>query len=151
MKDKILIITQGTQTGANYELSVKIAEFLSSQFDSNTEIRIENADEMSTDRWKEIDPIKTLMVVPEWNGSFPYTFKKMIDESGYPSFFADEEVLLIGTSNSPFGNLMGVEHLAFVLRRCHARVHHRSFYVVLDHLAEKRMSAMLSEILDFCA
>jgi NAD(P)H-dependent FMN reductase len=63
------------------------------------------------------------MVVPEWNGSFPFMFKQVIDNSGYPSSFDGKDILLIGTSDSSFGNLMGITHLSHILEWCGAEVY----------------------------
>ena len=57
-----------------------------------------------------------IMVVPEWNGSFPYTFKSLIDSSGYPSAFKKKKILLVGTSDTTFGNIMGITHLEHILQ-----------------------------------
>lgn len=64
-----------------------------------------------------------VFIVPEWNGSFPYMFKKMIDESGYPSSLENVPVFLIGTSSSSLGNMMGIAHLSYVLGFVGSRVH----------------------------
>ena len=72
------------------------------------------------------------MIVPEWNSSFPWTFKKMIDDSGYPSYFKGKEILLIGTSNTTFGNVVGVNHLANILEWIGAKVGDKVFVPHID-------------------
>jgi NAD(P)H-dependent FMN reductase len=39
----------------------------------------------------------------------------MIDDSGYPSAFEGKQILLIGTSNTTFGNIVGINHLSHIL------------------------------------
>jgi NAD(P)H-dependent FMN reductase len=67
-------------------------------------------------KWAAENPKRVIMIVPEWNGSFPFTFKQMIDESGYPSFFSGMGFAIVGTSSSPLGNMVGISHLSHILQ-----------------------------------
>lgn len=115
---KYLLITQSSPSGINKKILDQVEDVIASR---NADIKkfidplaVSNSDVLSADR--------IIMVVPEWNGSFPYTFKQMIDESEWPSFFKDTEIMLIGTSNTTFGNVMGITHLQHVLSWCGANL-----------------------------
>jgi NAD(P)H-dependent FMN reductase len=69
------------------------------------------------------------MIVPEWNGSFPFTVKKLIDDSGYPSLFEDKDILLIGTSASSMSNIIGIEQLNYILQFVGANVYKKKVYI----------------------
>ena len=121
----LLFITQSSPEGENQNLVSRFIEVIGEDSYDGI-ITVKNADEVSGYDIETHSQI--IMVVPEWNGSFPYTFKKLIDESGRLSLFKNSEIILIGTSNSPFGNIMGVEHLAYILRWCGANVLSPIFY-----------------------
>jgi NAD(P)H-dependent FMN reductase len=111
----ILILTQSGPTGLNQQVALAckhIAEEVKST--GIVEIKIDNASSIapsSVDRYSHV-----IMIAPEWNGSFPHTFKSLIDGSGYPSAFKKKKVLLVGTSSSDFGNIMGITHLQHILQ-----------------------------------
>jgi hypothetical protein len=117
----ILIITQSGESGLNYQIALEckymIYESGNSTIDS---VKIENADTVDPAEIKNFSHI--IMIVPEWNGSFPHTFKSLIDNSGYPSIFKKRRILLIGTSASDFGNIMGISHLQHILEWIGANV-----------------------------
>ena len=69
------------------------------------------------------------MIVPEWNGSIPYTLKKMIDESGWPSQLKNKDIYLIGTSAGIGGNMNGLSHLTDVLHYVGANVSSTKVYI----------------------
>jgi flavodoxin len=108
---KILILTQSSTEGMNYKLAKK-CQFIC-QDSVGEESEIKNCLDLDLTTIKDYDSI--IMVVPEWNGSFPFMFKQIIDNSGYPSSFNKKNVLLIGTSDSTFGNIMGITHLQHIL------------------------------------
>lgn len=111
---KILILTQSSVDGMNYRL----AKECQSVIEGDSEIK----------NCSDIDPSTIsnythfIMIVPEWNGSFPFLFKKLIDESGYPSSFDGKNILLVGTSDTTFGNITGITHLLHILEWCGAEV-----------------------------
>jgi len=53
---------------------------------------------------------KVLIIVPEYNGSFPGVFKLLID-SIKPSVFKGKFIGLIGVSSGRAGNIRGMDHL----------------------------------------
>lgn len=121
---KFLIITH-SKTGYNFLQAEEISKIL---LDLGFESIIKETPE-SIVEWDIKFARKIIMIVPEWNGSFPYSFKKMIDDSGYPSFFKGKEVLLIGTSSGNFGNIMGITHLQYVLEWVGAKVFNQKICV----------------------
>jgi NAD(P)H-dependent FMN reductase len=95
------------------------------------------------------------MIVPEWNGSFPYSFKKLIDDSGYPSWLKDKSILLIGTSNTTFGNVMGTSHLKYILEHIGANVYRK--IISIPHINDKFVNddiiideRLANTVKDFC-
>lgn len=111
---KILILTQSSVDGMNYKLAKECQESFSFQSD------IKNCSDFNSHEITEYSHI--IMIVPEWNGSFPFMFKSVIDNSGYPSSFEDKPILLVGSSDSSFGNIMGITHLSHILEWCGAEV-----------------------------
>lgn len=111
MKSKILIITHSLPMGINNKQSTECANVIGF---TNHEIKFAN-DPTTVEREDILSADKIVMVVPEWNCSFPWSFKKMIDDSGYPSSFEGKPIFLIGTSTTTFGNIVGINHLTHIL------------------------------------
>jgi NAD(P)H-dependent FMN reductase len=111
---KILILTQSSVDGMNYSLAKECQGIIEGGAD------IKNCSDFDSHTISNYTHV--IMVVPEWNGSFPFMFKQVIDNSGYPSSFDGKDILLIGTSDSSFGNLMGITHLSHILEWCGAEV-----------------------------
>jgi NAD(P)H-dependent FMN reductase len=111
---KILILTQSSVDGMNYSLAKECQNLI----EGGADIRnCSDFDSLEISNYTHF-----IMIVPEWNGSFPFLFKKVIDNSGYPSSFDEKNVLLIGTSDTSFGNLIGITHLQHILEWCGAEV-----------------------------
>ena len=109
--NKILIITHSSPNGLNQRQVMECANVIGfTNHDLNTQ---SDPTEVTREMIESSD--KIIMIVPEWNSSFPWTFKKMIDDSGYPSAFEHKQILLIGTSNTTFGNIVGINHLSHIL------------------------------------
>jgi NAD(P)H-dependent FMN reductase len=116
----ILIVTQSSEAGVNHRIAKLCQTYARGNANRVSHVKIINASDVTE---KDIrDNPYQIWIVPEWNGSFPFVFKKLIDDSGYPSSFEGVEVLLIGTSESTFGNLLGVTHLEHILQWCGAHV-----------------------------
>ena len=113
-KTKILIITHGLDNGTNNRQAMECANVIGGTPSNNAETTVKN-DPLSVSREDILEADKIVMVVPEWNCSFPWTFKKMIDDSGYPSAFNGKPVFMIGTSVTTFGNIVGINHLTHIL------------------------------------
>lgn len=111
---KLLILTQSGPEGLNQKIALECKHIAEDFGVLVTEIEIANAGDYPPSAISKYSHI--VMVVPEWNGSFPYMFKSLIDGSGYPSEFKKKKVLLVGTSDTSFGNLMGITHLQHILQ-----------------------------------
>ena len=72
---RILIISQTSSEGLNNLQMMEIVNILGGKGLDIATIKqadiVENTDIQRAD--------KIIMIVPEWNGTFPWTFKKMID------------------------------------------------------------------------
>lgn len=129
---KILILTQSSKDGLNYKLSLGCESFIrydllkGSIAGSIADITLANAtDDISNMK----DFTHVIMIVPEWNGSFPYMFKQLIDNSGYPSTLKGTNILLIGTANTSFGNILGVTQLDTILEWIGAEVFNKKICI----------------------
>lgn len=107
---KILIITHSSSHGVNQKQAMECMNILGH---SHEYLIIGDPEAVDKDLIKDID--KIIMIVPEWNASFPFSFKKLIDDSGHPSWLKGSHIILIGTSNTTFGNIMGITHLKYIL------------------------------------
>ncbi len=58
---------------------------------------------------------KFVMVVPEYNGSFPGLLKTFLD-SLHPKDWTNKKVCLVGVADGRAGNLRGLEHLTGILQ-----------------------------------
>lgn len=67
---------------------------------------------------------KFIIIVPEYNGSYPGILKLMIDNSDVAHCWHKKKVLLTGVSTGRAGNLRGMEHLTGVLLYLKMHVHH---------------------------
>ena len=67
---------------------------------------------------------KFIIILPEYNGSYPGILKLMIDNSDVAKVFHRKKVLLTGVSTGRAGNLRGMEHLTGSLLHMKMMVHH---------------------------
>ena len=80
-----------------------------------------------------LDADKIIIVLPEYNGSFPGILKLMIDNSDVKNVWPNKKILLTGVSTGRAGNLRGLEHLTGVLLYLKANVHYNRLPVSLVH------------------
>jgi NAD(P)H-dependent FMN reductase len=66
---------------------------------------------------------KFIIIMPEYNGSYPGILKLMIDNSDVKNCWGHKKVLLVGVSTGRAGNLRGMEHLTGVLLHMKMLVH----------------------------
>lgn len=118
----ILILTQSSNTGANYKLG-EDCKTLIEAFGKTAEIKNFN-DEIDIQEYESF-----IMIVPEWNRSIPFTLKSLIDNSGWPSAFNNKDVYMIGTSGSIGGNMIGLSHLTDILDYIGAHVRTPKVYI----------------------
>lgn len=66
---------------------------------------------------------KFIIIMPEYNGSYPGILKLMIDNTDIKKAWWNKKVLLVGVSTGRAGNLRGMEHLTGVLLHMKMLVH----------------------------
>ncbi len=120
-----LLLTQSTSTGKNWHILNDIQKLIE-HYTQNANISKSMEFDEPADKILEADVI--IMVVPEWNGSIPYTLKKLIDESNWPSIFKGKKIVLIGTCGSMESNFEGITHLRHILNYIGANVKLDSVY-----------------------
>ncbi len=76
---------------------------------------------------------KIIIVMPEYNGSFPGILKLMIDNTDVKNVWPGKKILLAGVSTGRAGNLRGMEHLTGVLLYLKANVHHNRLPISIVH------------------
>ena len=76
---------------------------------------------------------KMIIVMPEYNGSFPGILKLMIDNTDVKKVWPNKKILLAGVSTGRAGNLRGMEHLTGVLLYLKANVHHNRLPISIVH------------------
>jgi hypothetical protein len=123
---KIAILTESSREGINQNLAEFCSMYCLNLFDE-AEVDIFNFSLFENIWIPRYDAF--IMIVPEWNGSFPFTVKKLIDDSGYPSLFEDKNILLIGTSASSLSNIIGIEQLNYILQFIGANVFRKKIYI----------------------
>jgi NAD(P)H-dependent FMN reductase len=67
---------------------------------------------------------KFIIVMPEYNGSYPGSLKTMIDMSDIRKVWWGKKALLTGVSTGRAGNLRGMDHLTGALNYLKVHVHH---------------------------
>ena len=144
---KISIITQSSYEGVNYGICERIKEAIT-ESNNNLVLIFENPEKV--DEKSVLSSDRIIMVVPEWNRSFPFTFKKMIDDSGWPSFFKNKEVMLVGTSNTGYGNVLGTQHLMQILQFCDSKVYPKLLTIpLIKERLEKDLPRVIVESKNF--
>ena len=66
---------------------------------------------------------KFIIIMPEYNGSYPGILKMLIDQSNVAACWRNKKVLLTGVSTGRAGNLRGMEHLTGSLMHMKMHVH----------------------------
>ena len=67
---------------------------------------------------------KFIIVMPEYNGSYPGSLKAIIDMSDIRKVWWGKKALLTGVSTGRAGNLRGMDHLTGALNYLKVHVHH---------------------------
>lgn len=70
-----------------------------------------------------IPSTKFILIMPEYNGTFPGIVKLMIDRSDVKSCWHHKKILLTGVASGRAGNLRGMEHLTGALLYLKMNVH----------------------------
>ena len=118
-----LLLTQSGADGNN-QLILDDIETIIKAYDEHSHITKHNFSDLFPTRTElEVNDADTIvMVVPEWNGSIPYTLKQAIDQSGWPSYFKGKDIVLIGTCGSAESDFEGIKHLRYILNYIGANV-----------------------------
>jgi len=141
---KYLLVSQSGDFGLNKRLALRIMNDL--KIEHGTDSVYVNASGF-TEADYAFD--KIIFIIPEWNGTYPYLFKQIVDESKWPSLLDKKKVLLIGTSNGKFGNVMGVNHFEYTLNYVGASVFTKKVYVpkLTDNLENEEYIGYLKDVL----
>lgn len=87
---------------------------------------------------KYIRPIdKFVVVVPEYQGTFPGIFKLMLDGVP-PEYFDNKKVAMVGVSTGRAGNLRGMDHLTTAF-------HYLNMHVYMNKIPVSRVQDLLSK------
>jgi NAD(P)H-dependent FMN reductase len=70
-----------------------------------------------------IPATKFIIVMPEYNGSFPGIVKLMIDRSDVKACWHHKKILMTGVASGRAGNLRGMEHLTGAMLYLKMNVH----------------------------
>ncbi len=104
---------------------------------------------------------KYIIIMPEYNGSFPGILKLLIDKSDVKRAWWHKKVLLTGVSTGRAGNLRGMEHLSGSLLHMKMLVHPNRLPLstvdrildeenkITDELTLKTIGIQLDEFLAF--
>ncbi len=94
---------------------------------------------------------KFLLIMPEYNGSYPGILKLMIDNSDVAKCWHHKKILLTGISTGRSGNLRGLEHLSGSLLYMKMFVHYNRLPIsmvdkMLDANSQFNNAATLNDI-----
>lgn len=109
-----------------------------------------------------LDADGIVIVVPEYNGSYPGVVKYFIDMLRFPESLVDKPAALVGLSSGRWGGLRAVEQMKMVLQYRHVHLYGRSCFLpgigellredggLADPGAEARLRRMIAGFADFC-
>jgi hypothetical protein len=137
---EIVILYEGNEGGKNHWIASEIESTL-----NGYDVTLLKYGQYS----KFSEPDLIVCVIPCWNGSFPYTFKKMIDDSGWPSHFKNKSVLYIPTYGGKREESLE-NHVDDVFRKIEADYHRSIIYfdwLNYDEQNSELFNIILSEII----
>tara|TARA_Y100000389_G_C17448766_1_gene513308 strand:- start:288 stop:767 length:480 start_codon:yes stop_codon:yes gene_type:complete len=147
---KNTIFTVSSENGFGAKLSKICSEFI----DGNTQTIIDlNSISKDADQMSDliINSNRLIFVMPEFNGSFPASFKEAIDNLGWPNKLLEKPIFLIGYSGGFSGNLSGVNHMKTILNYIKADVSrdHACFTYngKTENIFEKEKNILIENIL----
>ncbi|OSZ78997.1 hypothetical protein CAP35_12325 [Chitinophagaceae bacterium IBVUCB1] len=83
----------------------------------------ERGDEMKQIEAEMLIPAeKIVLVMPEYNGSFPGILKLMMDNSDIKKAWWNKKAMLVGVADGRAGNLRGMDHMTNILNYLHVSV-----------------------------
>lgn len=104
---------------------------------------------------------KFIIIMPEYNGSYPGVLKLMIDNTDVSRVWWYKKVLMTGISTGRAGNLRGMEHLTGALLHLKMQVHYNRLPIsivdklmdaegrFLDEATLRSINTQLDEFLEF--
>jgi chromate reductase, NAD(P)H dehydrogenase (quinone) len=104
---------------------------------------------------------KFIIIMPEYNGSYPGVLKLMIDNTDVSRVWWYKKVLMTGISTGRAGNLRGMEHLTGALLHLKMQVHYNRLPIsIVDKLMDadgkfldaatlRSINTQLDEFLEF--
>jgi len=172
----ITIVCATNRPGSN---SLKVASIYARLFqEAGTEAQVLNLEEVNP-RWiadssyaantMEMDRIveqyirvadKLVLVVPEYNGSFPGILKFFIDGCNHGDW-ANKKIALVGLTTGRSGNLRGLDHLTGIFHYLGSSIYWRKVYLsqvaqmldsegtLTDETALKELNNQMSGFLAF--
>lgn len=98
---------------------------------------------------------KLILILPEYNGSFPGIFKLLIDNSDIRQSWYYKKAMLVGVADGRAGNLRGLEHMTNILHYLRINVFYQKVYLssvstlfdAEDNFSNERM---YQEIMEQC-
>ncbi len=81
---------------------------------------------------------KIVIIMPEYNGSFPGILKLMMDNNDIKKCWWYKKAMLVGVADGRGGNLRGIEHMTNIL-------HYLKVHVLYNKLPLSRINDELSE------
>jgi NAD(P)H-dependent FMN reductase len=112
------------KVASKYQLILK-AKGINSQLFSlkNLNVLEKNDDFSSAEKEFLIPAKKFIIIMPEYNGSYPGVLKAMIDISDIKESWWHKKALLVGVSTGRAGNLRGMDHITGSLNHMRIIVH----------------------------
>jgi chromate reductase len=89
----------------------------------NLDLSRDSSDFASVQQSLLIPSTKFILIMPEYNGTFPGIVKLLIDRSDVKACWHHKKILLTGIASGRAGNLRGMEHLTGALLYLKMNVH----------------------------
>jgi chromate reductase, NAD(P)H dehydrogenase (quinone) len=128
----MITIISGSSRGDNNTKKVALAyqqllteQNISTRFLTLDEVTVHHRDDdfRKMEETFLIPADKFIIIMPEYNGSYPGILKLMIDNTDVSKVWWHKKVLLTGVSTGRAGNLRGMEHLTGSLLHMKMHVH----------------------------
>ncbi len=109
-----------------------------------------------------LDAHGILIVVPEYNGSYPGVLKYFIDMLEFPASLVDKPAAFVGLSAGRWGGIRSVEQLKMVFQYRHGHLYGRACYIpgigdlldengrLTDPEVEDRLRTTVTGFANFC-
>ena len=90
---------------------------------------------------------KIIVIVPEYNGSFPGLFKFFMDACDLQSF-SQKKIALMGLAAGRSGNVRGLDHLTGIFHYLGAEVYSKKVYLSLANHSLTASGELVNEVLE---